>query len=78
MSSRSRMAHHPDWEITSYFHPENYNNRRLNYHRFRSALRVPLITVELSAGSLRSPAHRVTNRPIRDQVDSKITDMFSQ
>jgi hypothetical protein len=36
------------WAISAYFNPASYVTRRANYHHFRSALEVPLITVELS------------------------------
>lgn len=36
------------WAITSFFNPAGYARRRRNYHAFRRALRVPLVTVELS------------------------------
>jgi hypothetical protein len=36
------------WAITSYFNPMSYSRRRQNYQCFRSALGVPLVTVELS------------------------------
>jgi hypothetical protein len=37
------------WAITSYFNPAGYRQRLLNYLRFRSRLRAPLVTVELAA-----------------------------
>jgi hypothetical protein len=37
-----------------------------------------LVRSVLARARRRSPAHRVTNRPIRDQMDSKITDMVPQ
>jgi len=48
------LAQSPDksgsklWAITSYFNPMGYRRRRHNYLRFRRALTVPLVTVELS------------------------------
>jgi len=36
------------WAITSYFNPARYKRRLANYKRFRTDLRVPLVTVELS------------------------------
>lgn len=36
------------WAITSYFNPMRYQRRLRNYHRFRDALQVPLVTVQLS------------------------------
>jgi len=36
------------WAITAYFNPASYLSRRANYRLFRSALKVPLVTVELS------------------------------
>jgi hypothetical protein len=38
----------PLWAITSYFNPIGYGRRKQNFHRFREALSVPLIAVELS------------------------------
>jgi hypothetical protein len=35
------------WAITSYFNPCKYKTRLRNYRRFREALRLPLVTVEL-------------------------------
>jgi hypothetical protein len=36
------------WAITCLFNPAGYRIRTENYHRFRAALPVPLVTVELS------------------------------
>jgi hypothetical protein len=36
------------WAITCFFNPIGYRRRRENYRRFRRALNVPLLTVELS------------------------------
>jgi hypothetical protein len=40
----------PLWGITSYYNPAGYGSRLLNYHSFRSRLKIPLVTVELSFG----------------------------
>jgi hypothetical protein len=38
----------PDiWAIAAYFNPMHWRRRRENYRRFRQALRIPLVTVEL-------------------------------
>lgn len=43
MSSPEEM-----WAITSYFNPQHYRRRLLNYGIFRRRLRVPLLAIELS------------------------------
>lgn len=40
--------HSPFWGVTSYFNPVGYRRRRENYHLFRQAFALPLLTVELS------------------------------
>lgn len=35
------------WAITAYFNPMHWRRRRENYRRFRQALRIPLVAVEL-------------------------------
>ena len=44
----NQPATSPLWAITTYFNPVGYTRRRLNYRRFKMALDVPLVTVELS------------------------------
>lgn len=41
------VASSPLWAITSYYNPMRYHRRLDNYRRFRSALDIPLATVEL-------------------------------
>lgn len=36
------------WVITTFFNPVGYRRRLLNYRRFRAALQLPLVAVELS------------------------------
>lgn len=36
------------WAITSYFNPAGYQTKKRNYDRFREALAVPLVSVELA------------------------------
>jgi hypothetical protein len=43
-----QLATSPLWAITTYFNPVGYARRHLNYRRFRMALPVPLLAVELS------------------------------
>jgi hypothetical protein len=38
------------WSITSYYNPGRYRRRLENFHHFRTALRGPLLTVELGCG----------------------------
>ena len=36
------------WVVTSYYNPCGYRSRRTNYHHFQSALKAPLLTIELA------------------------------
>src|ERR1700751_935461 len=41
------MSNKSFWAVTTYFNPLHYRRRRTNYYAFRTALRIPLLTVEL-------------------------------
>lgn len=53
MNSNARATTSKLWVITSYFNPVGYQNRKLNYQRFRDHLKLPLVTAELCVDSSR-------------------------
>jgi hypothetical protein len=48
MSAPVKLSGSPLWAITSYFNPQHYERRLLNYRLFRERMTAPLITVELA------------------------------
>jgi hypothetical protein len=48
MSAPAKPSGSPLWAITSYFNPQHYQRRLLNYRLFRERMTAPLITVELA------------------------------
>lgn len=47
-NKRRRDQNSKLWVVTSYYNPAGYKTRRLNYHRFRNQLNLPLVTAEMS------------------------------
>ena len=48
MSAPAKPSPSPLWAITSYFNPQRYQRRLLNYRLFRERMTAPLIAVELA------------------------------
>lgn len=48
MQNLSSQQALPLWVVTSYYNPEGYRRREINFHAFRRNLKVPLLVIELA------------------------------